>query len=133
MIDVSFTRCSKLPTPVPTEFGGVLRHWLYLVLAIGMEATGTTCMKLSEGFSRVTPSVLVFVFYVISFALFIFALKRIDLSVAYAIWAGMGVLLIGVVGILYFKEPVSALKIISTLLIIGGVIGLYSSGVGHQA
>lgn len=107
-------------------------HWLYLVLAIGMEAAGTTCMKLSEGFSRVTPSVLVFVFYGISFALFIFALKRIDLGVAYAIWAGMGVLLIGVVGILYFKEPVSALKIVSTLLIIGGVIGLYNSGVGHQ-
>jgi small multidrug resistance pump len=76
--------------------------------------------------------VLMFVFYGISFALFVFALKRIDVSVAYAIWAGLGVLLIGIVGILYFKEPVSALKIVSTLLIIGGVIGLYSSGVGHK-
>ena len=108
-------------------------HWLYLASAIAMEVTGTTCMKLSEGFTRLTPSVLMFVFYGISFALFVFALKRIDVSVAYAIWAGLGVLLIGIVGILYFKEPVSALKIVSTLLIIGGVIGLYSSGVGQQA
>jgi len=107
-------------------------HWLYLALAIAVEVAGTTCMKLSEGFSKLTPSVLMFVFYGISFALFVFALKRIDVSVAYAIWAGLGVLLIGIVGILYFKEPVSALKIVSTLLIIGGVIGLYSSGVGHQ-
>lgn len=107
--------------------------WLYLALAIAMEVVGTTCMKLSEGFAKLTPSVLMFVFYGISFALFVFALKRIDVSVAYAIWAGLGVLLIGIVGIVYFKEPVSALKIVSTLLIIGGVIGLYSSGVGHQA
>jgi small multidrug resistance pump len=106
-------------------------HWLYLALAIGAEAVGTTCMKLSDGFSKLTPSVLLFVFYGISFALFVLALKRIDVSVAYAIWAGLGVLIIGLVGILYFKEPVSALKIVSTLLIIGGVVGLYSSGASH--
>jgi len=54
-----------------------------------------------------------------------------DVSVAYAIWAGLGVLLIGAIGIVYFKEPVSALKIASTALVIGGVAGLYSSGVAH--
>jgi small multidrug resistance pump len=104
---------------------------LYLALAILFEVAGTSCMKLSEGFTKLTPSVLMFVFYGICFGLFVLALKRIDVSVAYAMWAGLGVLLIATVGILYFKEPVNALKIVSTLLIIGGVVGMYSSGVGR--
>jgi small multidrug resistance pump len=106
-------------------------YWLYLALAIVLEVCGTTSMKLSDGFSKLTPSVLIFIFYGLSFAAFVFALKRIDVSVAYAIWAGLGILLISAVGIVYFKEPVTALKIASTALIIGGVAGLYSSGVGH--
>lgn len=106
-------------------------YWLYLALAIVLEVCGTTCMKLSDGFSKLTPSVLLFIFYGLSFAAFVFALKRIDVSVAYAIWAGLGVLLISIVGIVYFKEPVTALKIVSTALIIGGVAGLYSSGAAH--
>ncbi|MFC2003387.1 DMT family transporter [Chloroflexota bacterium] len=95
--------------------------WLFLIFAIILEVCGTTCMKLSEGFSRLTPSVLIFVFYGLSFASFTFALKRIDLSLAYALWAGVGVLLIGAIGVLYFREPVSALKITSMALIIVGV------------
>ena len=106
-------------------------HWLYLALAVVLEVCGTTCMKLSDGFSKLTPSILIFIFYGLSFALFVLALKRIDVSIAYAMWAGLGVLLISAVGILYFKEPVSALRIASTILIIGGVVGLYSSGTGH--
>ena len=89
--------------------------WLFLTLAIVLEVCGTTCMKLSEGFSRLIPSILIFVFYGFSFAAFTQALKRIDLSFAYAVWAGLGVLLIGTIGILYFKEPISVLKIISMM------------------
>ena len=73
--------------------------WLFLGLAIVLEVCGTTCMKLSQGFSKVIPSVLIFVFYGLSFTAFTFALKRIDLSFAYAIWAGLGVMLIGTIGI----------------------------------
>ena len=102
--------------------------WLFLTLAIVLEVCGTTCMKLSQGFSRLTPSVLIFIFYGFSFAAFTLALKRIDLSFAYAVWAGLGVLLIGAIGILYFKEPLSALKIISMVLIIAGVVGFHASG-----
>ncbi|HEY49923.1 MAG TPA: multidrug efflux SMR transporter [Dehalococcoidia bacterium] len=105
-------------------------YWFYLALAIMLEVCGTTCMKLSDGFSKLTPSVLMFVFYGLSFAAFVYALKRIDVSVAYAIWAGLGVMLIAIIGILYFKEPVSALKIVSIVLIIGGVAGLRYSGAG---
>ena len=106
-------------------------HWLYLALAIVLEVCGTTSMKLSEGFTKLTPSILIFVFYGLAFTAFVFALKRIDVGVAYATWAGLGVLLIGAVGIVYFKEPVTAVKMISMLLIVGGVIGLHSSAVSH--
>lgn len=105
--------------------------WLFLTLAIVLEVCGTTCMKLSEGFSRLIPSILIFVFYGFSFAAFTLALKRVDLSFAYAVWAGLGVLLIGTIGILYFKEPVSVLKIISMMLIVGGVVGLHVSGIAR--
>jgi len=117
-------------TVTPSQ-GGVPVHWFYLAFAVFLEVCGTTCMKLSDGFSKLTPSILMFIFYGLSFALFVLALKRIDVSVAYAIWAGLGVLLIAIVGTLYFKEPMTALKIVSTALIIGGVVGLYSSGTGN--
>ena len=105
--------------------------WLFLTSAIVLEVCGTICMKLSQGFSKLTPSVLIFVFYGFSFAVFTLALKRIDLSFAYAVWAGLGVLLIGIIGILYFKEPISALKVFSMVLIISGVVGLHVSGTAH--
>jgi small multidrug resistance pump len=99
--------------------------WLILFVAIGFEVAGTTCMKLSDGFSKIIPSVLIFVFYGISFVLFALALKKgIGLSAAYAIWCGVGISLIAIIGILHFKEPVTALKMGSIVLIIAGVIGL---------
>jgi small multidrug resistance pump len=102
-------------------------HWLYLALAIVMEVLGTTCMKLSEGFARIVPSVMVFVFYGACFSLMILALKRIDLSVTYAIWSGLGTALIALIGIVYFQESVSLLKVGSIVLIVLGVVGLHLS------
>jgi small multidrug resistance pump len=99
-------------------------HYYLLLMAIAFEVCGTTCMKLSQGFSKLIPSVLIFVFYALSFFLFTMSLKRIDVSIAYAIWAGLGTALIAVIGIIGFKEPVNALKIVSLLVIVAGVIGL---------
>ena len=76
------------------------------------------------GLLKLLPSVLIFVFYAISFSLFTLALKKIDVSIAYAIWAGLGTALITVIGIFWFKEPVNALKIISLIIVVAGVIGL---------
>ena len=101
-----------------------MRYWLYLILAIVLEVAGTTSMKLSEGFSRLLPSVMIFVFYALSFAGLTLALKRIDVSVAYAIWSGLGTALITVIGLAYFKEPATLVKILSIALIILGVAGL---------
>lgn len=105
--------------------------WLYLVLAILLEVSGTTCMKLSEGFTKSVPSILLFVFYSLSFGMLTLALKRIDVSVAYAVWSGVGTALIATIGVLWFKEPITALKLISLALIIGGVVGLNLGGGTH--
>jgi small multidrug resistance pump len=98
--------------------------YFYLVLAIAAEVAGTTCMKLADGFSKLVPSVLVFVFYAASLAFLVLVLKKIEISVAYAIWSGLGTALIATIGILWFKEPVSAMKLGSLALIIVGVICL---------
>ena len=105
--------------------------WLYLALAILLEVSGTTCMKLSQGFTKVVPSVLLFVFYTLSMGMLTLALRRIDVSVAYAVWSGVGTALIATIGVLWFKEPVTALKLISLGLIILGVVGLNLSGGAH--
>lgn len=105
--------------------------WTYLVLAILLEVSGTTCMKLSEGFTKTVPSILLFVFYSLSFGMLTLALKRIDVSVAYAVWSGVGTALIATIGVLWFKEPITALKLISLALIIGGVVGLNLGGGTH--
>jgi len=101
--------------------------WIYVNLAILLEVAGTTCMNFSEGFTRVWPSIFIFVFYALCFSVLTLALKTIELSVAYAIWSGLGTVLIVTIGILWFKESVSIVKILSIVLIIIGVIGLHLS------
>ena len=105
-----------------------MNPWFALAGAIALEVSGTVSMKLSDGFTKLVPSILIFVFYTASFIMLTLALKKIDVSVAYAIWAGVGTALITIIGILYFKEPLSALKVFSIFLIIAGVIGLNLSG-----
>jgi small multidrug resistance pump len=98
--------------------------WLFLAIGIVFEVLGTVCMKYADGFSKLIPSILVFVSYGISLAALVFVLKRMEVSVAYAIWASLGTALIAVIGIVWFREPASAIKIISLSLIIVGIIGL---------
>ena len=98
--------------------------WIYLILAIFFEVAGTTCMKLADGFTKLTPSIFIFVFYSISFSLMTLALRRLDLSTAYAIWAGLGTSLVAMIGVYYFNEPMTLVKAISLLFVIIGVIGL---------
>jgi len=99
-------------------------YWFYLVLAIITEVAGTTFLKLSDGMTKVVPIILTFALYGISFVFLGLCLKKIDVGVSYAIWSGLGTALITVVGFIYFKEPMSALKVASIALIIIGVVGL---------
>ncbi len=102
--------------------------WLYLSAAIIFEVAGVISMKLSQGFSKLLPSILIFVFYAIAFTLSTLAIKKIDVSVAYTIWAGTGTALIAIIGVFYFGEQLSLLKSVSIALIIMGIIGLKISG-----
>ncbi len=103
--------------------------WLLLSIGIVAELLSSTCMKMSEGFTRLYPSVFTFVLWGIGLTVFIFALKRFDLSVAYAIWAGVGILGISIIGMVCFKEPCSSLKIASIIIIAAGVILLNVSDI----
>ncbi|WP_206921899.1 DMT family transporter [Alicyclobacillus suci] len=98
--------------------------WLLLFFAIVLEFLGTLSTKLSHGFERILPSVLMFVFYLGSMVTWNFALKKIDVSIGYAVWSGLGIAFTAVMGMLFFKEPINVSKIFFTVLIIVGVIGL---------
>ena len=111
-------------------------RWMLLTVAILSELGGSTCMKLSNGFSNLYASVLTFVFwgiafsiFIFAFSIFIFALKHFDLSFIYAIWAGIGIILVSLIGMTYFKEPVNLLKIASILIIATGVVLLNLSDI----
>lgn len=106
-------------------------EWLYLVLSILFEILATTLLKMSEGFSKILPTVGTCVGYVLCFAFLSIALKKLDMSVAYAIWSAAGITVLTAIGILIFKESISVMKIVSIIFIIVGVIGLNLSGVSH--
>ena len=97
-----------------------MNPWLLLALAIALELSGTICLKLSHGFSRLLPSIGVVCFYIGSFALMAQSLKTLEVGIVYAIWAGVGTALIAVVGVLAFGESITAFKILGLLMIIGG-------------
>lgn len=98
--------------------------WVYLFIAIVFEVFGTIFIKLSYGFTKILPSILGLVLYVLCIVFLTMALKKIDLSIAYAVWSGLGTAFIAVVGIFWFQEPAHILKLIFILLIIIGVVGL---------
>jgi small multidrug resistance pump len=102
--------------------------WILLSAAILLEVAGITSMKLSRGFAEPLPSIAVLIFYVLSAATVILALKRLDPSVTYAIWSGVGTALAALIGIAYFREPLSLIKVGSLALVILGVVGLSLAG-----
>ena len=108
-----------------------MNGWLWLATSIVLEVAGTTSMKFSEGFTKLVPSVMIFVCYGLSFVAFTLALKRVDLSVAYAVWAGTGTALIAIIGILWFKEPLTLLRMSGIALIVGGVVVLNIASPEH--
>jgi small multidrug resistance pump len=105
----------------------VAQAWVVLGVAICFEVAGTTSMHLSEGFTRWVPSVLIFVFYACSFFLNTLIIGRLGLSVVYAVWSGVGTVATALIGILYFKEPATALKMASITLVVVGVFGLHAA------
>jgi small multidrug resistance pump len=99
-----------------------------LASAILTEVTATVALRESDGFSRLWPSVVVVVGYALSFWLMALVLKRMEISLVYAVWSGAGTALIAVIGIVSFGETATALKVGSIALIILGVVGLNVGG-----
>lgn len=99
-------------------------HWVYLFAAIAFEISGTTCMKLSEGFQKLLPSIGIFVFYCSSIVSLTMAVKTLDVSVAYAIWCAVGIAVIATIGAVFFGEQMTPLRIFFLATIIIGVVGL---------
>ncbi|UXY26839.1 DMT family transporter [Streptomyces sp. HUAS TT20] len=102
--------------------------YLLLAGAIAAEVAATTAMKYSDGFSRLWPSLLTALGYVLSFALLARTLKTVSIGTAYAIWAGVGTATIAVIGLTLFGEGLSVAKVAGIALIIGGVVVLNLGG-----
>jgi small multidrug resistance pump len=98
--------------------------WPLLIAAILFEVGGTVSMKMANGFTKPLPSVLMFIFYGLCLGSLEFAVGEIDLNVLYAVWSGLGTAIIAAIGIYWFQEKITLLKLVSLGLIIAGVIGL---------
>jgi len=98
--------------------------WIFLSLGIFFEVVALVFMKKSEGFTKLFPILGVFLFYTMALGCLILVLRNMDTSVAYAIWASAGIFIVALVGILWLKEPVSIIKVVSMTMILLGVIGL---------
>jgi small multidrug resistance pump len=111
----------------------LMSHWLLLALAIGAEVIGTSFLKAAEGFTKPGPSIVVLVCYAAAFYFLSLTLRTLPVGIAYAIWSGVGVVLIALVGWLVFGQSLDLAAIIGMALIVAGVIVLnaFSSTLSH--
>ncbi|MGI4720606.1 MAG: SMR family transporter [Janthinobacterium lividum] len=107
--------------------------YLYLGLAIIAEVIGTTALKASDSFTRPLPSVITVGCYALSFYLLTFSLRVLPTGIAYAIWSGVGIVLISVISWAVYQQRLDLPAIAGLGLIIAGVvvINLFSKSVGH--
>lgn len=110
-----------------------MKYWLFLAIAIISEITATSSLKASEGFTKVLPSVVVVIGYMLSFYFLSLTLKAIPIGIAYAIWAGLGIVLLAVVGWVIYGQTLDTAAIIGMSLILAGVLimNLFSKTVSH--
>lgn len=110
-----------------------MQHWIFLSIAIVSEVIATSCLKAAEGFTRFWPSLVVVVGYLLAFYLLSLTLKTIPVGVAYAIWSGVGIVLIALSGWLFLGQTLDTPAIIGLSLIVAGVlvINVFSHTVAH--
>lgn len=96
--------------------------WVVLIFAGLFEIVWAYSMKLSEGFSKLTPSIMTVVFMILSFALLAYAMRTLPLGTAYTIWTGIGAVGSFLVGVLILGEPAGALRMLAAVLIISGLV-----------
>jgi small multidrug resistance pump len=108
-------------------------NWLFLIGAISFEIVATSALKATEGFSRPWPTILTIVCYIAAFFCLSLALRTIPMGVAYAIWSGVGIVAISVIGLVVYRQQLDAPALAGIALILTGtlVINLFSRGAVH--
>ena len=110
-----------------------MKNWLFLAIAITAEVVATSSLKASDGFTKLWPSIFVIIGYAIAFYFLSLALKVIPVGIAYAIWAGLGIVLISLVGWVILGQTLDIASMVGMTLIIAGVIiiNVFSKVGGH--
>lgn len=97
-------------------------HWVYLMIAILAEVAATSALKASEGFTRLWPSVIVVLGYGAAFYFLSLTFRTIPVGVAYAVWSGIGIVLISLIGWIVYRQSLDVPTIIGIALILAGVV-----------
>ena len=110
-----------------------MNHWLALAIAIVAEVIGTTALKASNEFTRLWPSLIVVAGYGTAFYFMALSMRVLPVGIMYAIWSGMGIVLVSIIGWLVYRQTLDAPAIIGMGLILAGVvvINVFSKSVGH--
>jgi small multidrug resistance pump len=103
-------------------------HWVFLFVAIGVEVFATAMLKVTDGFTRLWPTVACLTAYAVSFVALSQAVKVVPVGVAYAIWSGLGTAAIVAIGATFLGEQITPVKLIGVGLIIAGVVTLNVGG-----
>lgn len=108
-------------------------HWIYLTIAIVSEVIATSALKAAEGFTRWVPSLIVVAGYALAFYFLALTLRVIPLGIAYAVWSGVGIVLISLAGWIIYRQSLDLPAIIGIALILAGVVVLnvFSRAVPH--
>ncbi|MEX5599753.1 multidrug efflux SMR transporter [Pseudophaeobacter sp. C1-32P7] len=108
-------------------------HYIYLIIAVAAETIGTTALQASQQFSRLMPSLIVLVAYGFSFYMLGLTLKVMPVGIVYAIWSGLGIVLIAVIGLVVFGQKLDLPAVLGMAMILAGilVIHLFSGSSGH--
>lgn len=107
--------------------------YIYLILAIITETIGTSALQASQQFTRLWPSLIVLTGYALSFYFMSQTLKFMPVGIVYAVWSGIGIVLIALIGLFYFGQKLDLAAVLGMALIIAGVatIHLFSSTASH--
>lgn len=101
-------------------------HWLFLLMAIVAEVIGTSALRASGGFTKLAPAGVTIVGYAVSFYFLSLTLRAIPVGIAYAVWSGVGIVLISLIGFVVFRQALDAPALVGIGLILAGVLVIYT-------
>lgn len=117
--------------PPCEDYDHAMNAWLILLAAGLLEIAWATGLRFTDGFARLVPTVVVLAIALLSFYLLAVAMRTIPMGTAYAVWSGIGATGVAILGILWFKEPASLVRLAFIAMIVAGIIGLKWSAGNH--